>query len=55
MFFYLDIRVDLGVEENQEAERDDPDGHEPEPVEVDRVVRVGPEIRRLQHRKNVRL
>ena len=50
---YLDIGVDLSVEENEKSERNDSDGDEPEPVEVDRVVRVGPELRRLQHRNQL--
>jgi hypothetical protein len=45
---YLDVGVDFCVEENQQSKWDDPDGDEPEPVEVDGVVGVRPQLRRLQ-------
>ncbi len=45
---YLDVGVDFCVEENQQSKRDDPDGDEPKPVEVDGVVGVCPQLRRLQ-------
>ncbi len=45
---YLDVWVDLGIEENEKSEGNDSDGDEPEPVEVDRVVGVGPQLGRLQ-------
>ncbi len=45
---YLDVWVYFSVEENQKSEGDDSDGDEPEPVKVDGVVRVRPQLRRLQ-------
>ncbi len=46
--------VDLGVEEDEHGEGDDPDGQEAEPVEVDGVERVQPQLGRAQRRQIVR-
>ena len=43
-----DVRVDLCVEEDEEDEGDDAEDDEPGPVEVDRVVRVHPELRDVE-------
>ncbi len=47
---FPDVQVDLGVEVHEEDEGNDANGDEPEPVEPDRVDRVGPELRHVQGR-----
>ena len=52
---HLDVLVDLGVEIDEHHEGDDSVDDEPAPVEVHRVHRRGPHLRRLQVERGHRL